>query len=150
MIKRLIHKNKDTYVLLLTYSILTPFKINKIITSKDKKVTLYKIGVLRIKRGFIWDGMTFIGEGTILTHRPSGWPLIHPIKDKIRSWARASLCHDALYTILEKLYDAGVTRKAIDKWFYQLLLEDGCPKVHAKVMYIFVRLLGRCFHVAER
>lgn len=80
-------------------------------------------GVLRIRKGYAWDG-------------PSG-----PTIDT-RNSLRGSLVHDALYQLIRLGYFPYNFRKHADDIFYQILLEDGMSKIRAYTWKKTIRWFG--------
>ena len=81
---------------------------------------LYSDGRLTIMAGYAWDG-------------PSG-----PTVDTKNS-LRASLVHDAFYQLMRERRVPQGSREAVDKLFYEMLLEDGMWRFRAWVWYRKVR-----------
>lgn len=87
-------------------------------------VELTRLGMLRLAKGYAWDG-------------PSGPTLDVP------SFMRASLVHDALYQLMRNDWlDRHLYRKPADQLMHQLCLEDGMSQLWAAVTYGAVRLFG--------
>lgn len=87
-------------------------------------VELTQSGLLRLAKGYAWDG-------------PSG-----PTPD-LPSFMRASLVHDALYQLMRHdLLDRFRYRKSADLLMRQLCVEDGMNPLLAAVAYGAVRLMG--------
>ena len=98
------------YCLVENYSIQTDVYPEAV--TNYQHITLDVDGKLTITRGFMWDG-------------PSG-----PTLDTKNS-LRASLCHDALYSLMsEKLLDISYKDKA-DDLLYSLCREDGMSWIRA-------------------
>ena len=93
--------------------------------SFDSKYLSLKNGLLVMKEGYAWDGI-------------SG-----PVFDTPESM-RASLIHDALYQLMrEKVISRTMFRKYADQLFRKILLEDGTTKFWAGLCYRSVRLFGK-------
>ncbi|MGF1718169.1 DUF1353 domain-containing protein [Photobacterium chitinilyticum] len=81
-------------------------------------------GNLHIKKGYAWDG-------------PSG-----PVVDTKENM-RASLVHDALYQLMRNEHlDRNVYKKAADKLFEKICIEDGVPEELARVYYLGLKIGG--------
>lgn len=97
-----------------------------VLKSKNINTDYYSLvdGVLGVKQGYMFDG--------------ASGPAIDT--DSIM---RAALCHDALYQMIRvgklKMSD----RKAADKVFYRLCIEDGVGRIRSTYMYLALRLGGR-------
>ena len=61
--------------------------------------------------------------------------LFHPVHPKA---VRAAIAHDYIY----RVQPAGWSREQADEMFYDLLLEDGMPKITTWLAYKGVRLFG--------
>lgn len=81
-------------------------------------------GILRIKRGYAWDG-------------PSG-----PTLDT-DSAMKASLAHDALYQLIRDHYLTSADRKAADELLRDICIDEGMWKPRAWVWYYSVRSAGK-------
>ncbi len=114
-------KEGEKYLLLDTYDyydeeIPTKIAILNKIQTVPHIVTIYS--------GFTWDG-------------PSGFITI-PTENSMR----ASLVHDALYTLIkEKVYPASF-RKTADKILRRILRRDGMSWFRSEAWYVAVRLFG--------
>ena len=81
-------------------------------------------GYLTVHAGYAFDG-------------PSG-----PVRDT-KYTMRAALVHDALYQLLRKGYlQEGTDRKAADKIFRDICIEDGVSRPMAALMYQGLRWFG--------
>lgn len=76
-------------------------------------VELYTTGRLLIKKGFAWDGASFIVMDT-------------------KSVMEASLVHDALYYLMRQGIISGGFKEDIDLLYYNLCIKNGCWKWRAK------------------
>lgn len=86
-------------------------------------------GVWHIKKGFFWDGTTWVPDGPEDINKP-GYPI---------TW-KASLIHDVGYISLrQKTFYKQYSRKEIDIYFQELLEEVG---YNIKLYYNGVRLFG--------
>lgn len=82
-------------------------------------------GNLLIKRGYAWDG-------------PSG-----PVVDTEENM-RASLVHDALYQLMRvRVLSAYSYRKAADKIFKEICIDDGVSHFRASAYYKALRQYGK-------
>ncbi|MCB0496064.1 MAG: DUF1353 domain-containing protein [Cyclobacteriaceae bacterium] len=88
-------------------------------------IALDKLGNLRVKSGYAWDGT-------------SG-----PVVDTNRN-LRASLVHDALYQLMrKKAISAAKFKDKADRLFKKLCKEDGVSPAIAQVYYEALKALGR-------
>ncbi len=80
-------------------------------------------GVLKMKKGYAWDGPSGIAVDTV-------------------DFQRASLVHDAMYQMIRERQLPGKMRKVADHTLYQIAVEDGMPEWRARYAYVAVRLVG--------
>ena len=117
------YKSDYKYQLASDYEIDTP-----ILPAEDIVTDFIELdygGVLRVVKGYAWDG-------------PSG-----PFIDT-RENMRASLVHDALYQLMRNgQLNSRTHRKAADKLFRDLCKQDGVSSVTANIWYEGLRKLGR-------
>jgi hypothetical protein len=86
-------------------------------------------GEITVRPGFVWDGATLVPDGK---KGPDGLPRgYYP-----------SLVHDVLYKYYPK---HEITREAIDRLFYDMLIEYGFSRFWAYVYYLGVQKLGDHF-----
>lgn len=83
--------------------------------------------VLRVKKGWTWDGASFF------LFRWFGTP---------KRWLAPSLYHDALYEALRRGIVGREYRERIDKMFMDELVERGVGKWEAQIAYWCVRIGG--------
>jgi len=93
------------------------------ITSSDGWITLSKKGVLKIKKGYAWDG--------------ASGPAIDT-----KSFIRGSLIHDALYQLLRQGVLLPNQRDVADKELYKLCIEDKMLRVRAWWVYKALQMCG--------
>jgi hypothetical protein len=108
------------YQLLEEYTISTPIVSNGKFVVNTAFVGLKDDGTLKIKRYYAWDGAT----GAIDTNTN----------------LRASLLHDAFYQLIKLEALPKDKRKAVDKLFRDICIEDGMCKFRAWYLYIGLRL----------
>jgi hypothetical protein len=84
---------------------------------------LRKSGILRIRKGYAWDG-------------PSG-PAIHT-----KSFMRGSLVHDALYQLIRERKLMLSDRKEADLILRDICIDDGMDRFRVKWVYAAVRRFG--------
>ena len=110
----MIIKYKDGYKFQLIegYEIMTPFIVKKDFWGDFIK--LLDNGKLIIAKGYAWDGATGIPDTS--------------------STFRAALVHDALYQLMRLGVIPQCDKNKVDKFFYDLLIEDGMNKLSAKTM----------------
>ena len=89
-------------------------------------IALSVTGLLQIKRGYAWDGLS---GGALDT----------------TSGMTASLVHDALYQCVRMKLVPAKFRRQIDDEFYRICIEKGMWTVRAWWMYRAVRRLGEPF-----
>lgn len=109
------------------YQLYTDYKMQTSIQpTQDIKtafIDLAKNGELTVKKGYAWDGPSFIAD------TPENM--------------RASLVHDALYQLMRGQYlNHKQHRKAADKLFKKLRLEDGDDPVLVRLHQWFLREFG--------
>ena len=90
----------------------------------NEYVELLRSGLLRIRRGYAWDG-------------PSG-----PTLDT-SNFMRGSLVHDALYQLMRQGWLHTSYRKAADKELRRICIEDGMSKIRAWWVYKGLRIGGK-------
>lgn len=115
------YKDGYKYQLYEEYSIKTGIKPDQILASGGF-VKLGTDGTLTTKKGYAWDGA-------------SG-----PVIDTPRNM-RGSLVHDALYQLMRGGLLKG-ERKAADKLFQKICIEDGTNELLAWGYYRFLRKFG--------
>jgi len=110
------------YQLAEDYQLQTDFNITREIDGEF--IALSVNGLLVIKKGYAWDGI-------------SG-----PVADSDCNM-RASLVHDALYQLMrEENLDFEKQRKIADKLFKKICIEDGVPHFLASSYYEVLRLFA--------
>ena len=114
-------KEDKQYFLLQTYSYYDEEIPTKVAMLKKIQAMPH---IVTIHCGFTWDG-------------PSGFVTI-----QTENSMRASLVHDALYTLIkEKVYPASF-RKTADKILRRILRRDGMSWFRSEAWYVAVRLFG--------
>jgi hypothetical protein len=111
------------YSLLNPYHHVTPFELNKAIATRMGWVRMNREGMLRLKKGYAWDG-------------PSG-----PTIDT-KDFMRGSLVHDALYQLIREKLLPTRYRKAADEVLRTICRDDGMSKTRADYVYHAVRAFG--------
>lgn len=91
-------------------------------TISNEKIHLHPSGRLNIPQGFRFNA--------------SGPTIDTP--DAIR----ATMIHDAFYTLSNQGLIPNESRRLVDKIFYNILIEDGMDPTRARVWYMFVRAFG--------
>ena len=86
-------------------------------------IELDMVGVLKIKKGYAWDGVTL-------------WP----DRDNMM---RASLVHDALYQLITEGHLNDLHKPMADEAFKKVLIEDGVWKWLASLYYKAVTRFGQ-------
>lgn len=87
-------------------------------------ISLTRLGVLRIRKGYAWDG-------------PSG-----PTIDT-DSAMRGSLVHDALYQLMrQKLLSRTKNRARADRFYREICIKDGMMELRAELHYKALRKFG--------
>ena len=110
------------YQLAEDYQLQTAFKIDEAVDGEF--IVLTTAGLLVIKKGYAWDGI-------------SG-----PVADSETNM-RASLVHDALYQLMrQENLDFQTHRKIADKLFKHICKEDGVPHFLASSYYEVLRLFA--------
>ncbi len=128
--KRMSYSSGFKYQLTEDFCIITDIKPGE--TVEWLFVTLFDDGLLKIKRGWAWDG-------------PSGLTL------DTKNSMIAALVHDALYALMQRKLISWDCRKEADALFYRLLKEDGMWQWRAGYWYAAVRKLGYAFaHKAKK
>lgn len=84
-------------------------------------ITLQTDGLLRVRKGYVWDG-------------PSGLTI------DTKSSMQGSLAHDALYELMRKNLLLRRYRKAVDKLLRQICVEDKMWEFRAQGWYKAVRI----------
>ena len=116
------YKEGYKYQLHDEYSVEIPVKANNDIDTDYIKLSTD--GVLRIMKGYAWDG-------------PSG-----PTYDSL-NFMRGSLVHDALYQLMrEDFLDKDTYRKPVDRLLQRMCKEDGMSSIRAYWVYKGVRFGG--------
>lgn len=117
------YKDGYKYQLCKTYTVWTGIRPPAAITTPF--VCLSPDGLLRIRRGYAWDG-------------PSG-----PAIDT-HNFMRGSLVHDALYQLMREGYlDPDTCRRSADALLRDICIEDGMSWIRAWWVYLSVRLAAR-------
>lgn len=88
------------------------------------RITLSKTGLLRILKGYFWDGASSIARDTLTIMRPS-------------------LVHDALYGLLREKILPMRKRRYADSLFRKLCLKDGMLPPRADYLFLGIRAGGR-------
>lgn len=112
---------KYKYTLLEDYSHQTDVQV-----AKDADLGLLTIdtsGLLKIRKGYSWDG-------------PSG-----PTIDT-KNFMRGSLVHDALYQLMREKKIDQEQRKRADEILKEICRESGMSKIRAWWVYVGVRIFG--------
>lgn len=91
---------------------------------KTEYLSLYTNGLLKIKKGYCWDG-------------PSG-----PTIDT-NNFMRGALIHDALYQLIRMRHLRMDQRINADQELYNICIEDGMSRIRATYVYWAVRLFGK-------
>jgi hypothetical protein len=117
------------YTLFADYQIPTDLRIAQPI-AVPPVIVLEVDGVLRIRKGYAWDG-------------PSG-----PTMDTA-NFMRGSLVHDALYQIMREELIPQEHREYADKLLHKICLEDGMSTLRAWLVYQGVRLGGASSAAAD-
>jgi hypothetical protein len=86
-------------------------------------ISLYSDGMLKINKGYAWDG-------------PSG-----PTFDT-SSFMKASLVHDAFYQLMREGHIAQEHREYADKVLHEICISSGMSKIRAWWVYHAVRICG--------
>ena len=120
--KKIFYKQGYKYQLNETYVIQTPIKPKQSINTDY--ITLGKNGLLKLRKGYAWDG-------------PSG-----PTIDT-KTFMRGSLVHDALYELIRKGFLKMSYRSEADKLLYSMCKEDGMNYVRRKWDYLGVKYGAR-------
>ena len=118
------YKKGYKYQLFKAYSIQT--NIRPVANIKTHFLTLNVNGLLRIKRGYSWDG-------------PSG-----PAIDT-KGFMRGSLIHDALYQLISMRRLSKKWRKEADVILKTVCRGDGMSRIRASWVYFAVRKFGGFF-----
>ena len=119
------HKGKFKYQLINDYMIDIDFA-NPSNLQADF-VELSSDGILRIKRGFVWDGVTGLAFDT-------------------RNFMRAALVHDALFHLLREHGANPALHQRADEMFRRIALDDGVNRIRVSIhctSLLLVRKLGR-------
>ena len=123
MTDKIIYKGGYKYQLFEEYDVAINIKPKKDII--HPYFDLYKDGVLRVKKGYAWDG-------------PSG-----PTFDT-KNFMRGSLVHDVLYQLLrENLLEIENGRNKADLIIKKLCIEDGMSKLRAQIVYLGLKWFGK-------
>ena len=110
------------YQTLESHSIGTEVKPNKPVFSANRWVCLGSEGTLTIKKGYCWDGASGPTFDTAST-------------------MRASLFHDALFQLIrEGLLSGAYAYPLANTLLYDVLVEDGCWRLRAKIWLTVVNL----------
>ena len=88
--------------------------------SRHAWIVLQDDGLLRLRKGYAWDG-------------PSG-----PLVDT-KNLMRGSLVHDALYQLMRESLLSIQRRREVDQLLREILLEDGMSRIRASLVYWAVR-----------
>src|SRR6187551_3124913 len=110
------------YLLRRMYSVKTPIYPSECI--KTPWIHLSRGGMLTIMMDYAWDG-------------PSG-PTVDT-KDSMRG----SLIHDALYQLIRMGHLDAELKNPIDRFFRDVLIQDGMLALRAEAWYAAVRAFGR-------
>jgi hypothetical protein len=111
------------YTLVEPVTVQTTVKPDHTILDDQRRMVLYKTGVMTIGSGYSWDGA-------------SG-----PALDT-KDFMLASLVHDALYQLIRLGLIDKSYRKAADETLYSLCRLAGMPWWRAQYVYTAVRLFG--------
>jgi hypothetical protein len=111
------------YQLAVTYAVKIPIQPKTVLVIPGGWVSLTTEGVLRIEKGYCWDG-------------PSG-----PTIDT-RNFMRGSLVHDALYQLMRLMLLNASYRKAADELLRQHCIEDGMSRIRAAWLYRGLRMFA--------
>lgn len=118
--KQIEYSNADKFVLAKDYFDIAPF------APKDTILTsygaFYPTGEYKVSRGFLFS---------------ANRPAINTEDSK-----RASMVHDAFYSFMKDGYLSRDYREAVDKLFYDMLIEDGMVSFRAWYWYKAVRVGG--------
>ena len=115
------YKSDYKHQLTEDYVITIPIKPKNLIITPF--IVLAVNGTLRVRAGYSWDGCS----GIIDTHCN----------------LRASLVHDALYQLMRQKYLISRThRKAADRIFKEICVEDGVSGIRSTIYYKVLRRLG--------
>lgn len=123
------YKKGYKYQLFKAYSIQT--NIRPVANIKTHFLTLNVNGLLRIKRGYSWDGAS---GGAIDT----------------KNFMRASLIHDCLYQLITMRKIKKSWRKQADLLLQAICREDKMSKFRAWYVYRAVRRFGGLFSKKEK
>ncbi len=99
--------------------ILKPYSKDKYIVNEE-----FTHHGVTVPKGFLTDGLSIPQALRSFTYSPFSPVCI-----------RAGVIHDNLYTLAQD-------KKAADKLFKKILLEDGASKFQAQVMYLAVKFFG--------
>jgi hypothetical protein len=111
------------YLLMEPYAHETGLTLVHAIKTRGQWVSMTKNGLIKIKKGYAWDG-------------PSG-----PTIDT-KDFLRGSLVHDALYQLIREKLLPGRTRKKADRLLFDICREDGMNQARADYVYHAVRAFG--------
>jgi len=119
------YKGGYKYQLCKTYTVWTEIRPPRVI--KTQFICLTPDGLLRIRRGYAWDG-------------PSGPAIDTP------NFMRGSLVHDAFYQLMREGYlDPEQYRRPADQLLRDICIEDGMTRIRACWVYLGVRFAsGPC------
>lgn len=118
------YKKGYKYQIVDGYVTTIPMRPATDLRSPSGYIELSQAGVLKIKKGYAWDG-------------PSG-----PTFDTL-DFMRGSLVHDALYQLMrEKLLDKAVDRQSADKLLQRMCRDDGMCFIRAWWVYIGLKFFG--------
>lgn len=109
------------YQLATNFEFQTDIIPNEVI--KDQFIELGLDGVLNIKSGYAWDGV-------------SG-----PVIDTERNM-RASLIHDALYQLMREKKLSGAYKERADEIFRNICIKDGVEPIIARSYFEVLKLVG--------
>lgn len=110
------------YTLFADYQHLTDLRFGQAVAIPPV-ITLEANGLLRIRKGYAWDG-------------PSGPTIDTP------NFMRGSLVHDVLYQLMREELIAQDHRQYADELLRQICIEDGMSRLRAWGVYQGVRLGG--------
>ncbi len=123
MAKSIAYRAGYKYQLVEDYELQTSFRPRNEVNTDY--IELSKTGLLCVKKGYAWDGV-------------SG-----PVIDT-SSNLRASLVHDALYQLMRmKKLGVSTNKDRADKLFRTICKQDGVPNVLAQTYYFALKKLGK-------
>lgn len=121
-------RKENGFYLRKTFSKKTDLKLEKDLyfpNQDEPQIVLEKNGLLTIRPGYVWNGMT---KGITTDN------LIIP-----------TLVHDSLYDLLQSNLLSLEYRLFIDKLFFNMCLESGVNVVRAHWIYYAVRFFGESY-----